>query len=486
MVKNMHVLFIIPPFGFRKQGEKIQQKKGFMPPIGIALLGTIIDREGHDVKILDLQVEQFTEEELLAYVRHFQPHILCLSMLDATMKIVNHIFSIVKKQSPEIVTVCGGVHASIYPKETLDGNTDIDYVVYGEAELTLKELVATLEAKGDVHEVKGVYFREKNDFVFTGYRPLVQDLDQFPIPDRKFFDLSKYVPTPNQYKRMPATNMITGRGCTYSLCTFCFESTSYVREKGYRRVSVQRAIDEITSLQKEYGIREIIFWDDEFLMGAEWVEQFCDALIAQKVDIVWSCYGKVNFVKPERMKKMKKAGCWNVFFGLESGNQELLNFMKKGQTLDMMKNAVTWAHDAGIEVRGSFILGLPLETPEMGKKTVDFALSLDLDYGQFNLVTPFTGTEMYLACKGGTYGTFYGEDDFEKYTTASVVFLPKDYQSEGQLLTLRDEAYRKFYIRPKYWWLKLRSINSMEDILRYWRGLVFLMEVRLLRKGENY
>ncbi len=482
----MRVLFIIPPFGFRKEGEKIKQKKGFMPPIGVALLGTLLDEDGHEVKILDLQVDQFTEEELLVYIGKFQPHLVCLSMLDATMKIVNSIFSSVKKKYPEMITMCGGVHASMYPKQTLDENKDIDYLVYGEAEFTIKELVAALEAKSDLHIVTGIYFREKGEVISTGYRPLITDLDQFPIPNRKFFDLKKYVPTPNQYKRMPATNMITGRGCTYSLCTFCFESTPYVREKGYRRISVQRAIEEIKYLQKDYGIREIVFWDDEFLMGAEWVEEFCDALIAQKVDVVWSCYGKVNFVKPERMQKMRKAGCWNIFFGLESGNQELLNFMKKGQTLEMMKNAVKWAHDAGIEVRGSFILGLPLETPEMGKKTVDFALDLDLDYGQFNLTTPFTGTEMYEACKSGKYGKFSGEEDFEKYTTASVVFLPKDYESEQQLLKLRDDAYKRFYIRPKYWWLKIRSINSTEDILRYWRGFVFLMEVRLLRRGENY
>ena len=481
----MRVLFVIPPFGFRKEGEKIKQKKGFMPPIGIALLGTILDEEGHDVRILDLQVDQFTEEELFTYIGKFQPHLVCLSMLDATMKLVNRIFSSVKQRYPEIITVCGGVHASMYPKETLRENNDIDYLAYGEAELTIKELVTALELKSDLHTVQGIYFRDNGEIVSTGYRPLVKDLDLFPIPNRKFFDLKKYVPTPNQYKRMPATNMITGRGCTYSLCTFCFESTPYVREKGYRRVSVQRAIEEIKYLQKDYGIREIVFWDDEFLMGAEWVEEFCDELIAQNIGIVWSCYGKVNFVKPDRMKKMKKAGCWNIFFGLESGNQELLNFMKKGQTLDMIRNAVKWAHDAGIEVRGSFILGLPLETPEMGKKTVDFALSLDLDYGQFNLTTPFTGTEMYEACKSGVYGQFHGEEDFEKYTTASVVFLPKDYHSEEQLLKLRDDAYKRFYIRPKYWWLKVRSINSSEDFLRYWRGMVFLMEVRLLRKG-NY
>jgi len=481
----MRILFIIVPFGFRKEGEKIKQKKGFMPPIGVALLATLLDNGGHEVKVLDLQVEQFTEQELLTYLRAFRPGIVSLSILDATVPIVNNIFQMVKQEFPDVVTICGGVHASMYPKETLTESTDIDYLIYGEAEYTMKELVDMLESKKDVSRVAGIYYRNAHgEIVSTGYRPVVHDLDEFPIPSRKFFDLEKYIPTPNQYRRLPATNMITARGCSYSLCTFCFESTEYVREKGYRRISVSRAIEEIKYLKHIYGIREIVFWDDEFLMGGDWVDQFCDAMIAENLDIIWSCYGKVNYVKPERMKKMRKAGCWNLFFGLESGNQELLNIIKKGQTLDMMQNAVKWAHDAGIEVRGSFILGLPGETPEMGRKTIDFALTLDLDYGQFNLATPFKGTSMYDLCKSGKYGTYNDDGDFGKYTTCSVIFLPKDYQSPEQLLQLRDSGYRKFYLRPKYWWLKLRSIHSHEDILRYWRGLIFLMEVRLLRKGE--
>jgi len=482
----MRLLFIVPPYGFRPVGtKKVKQKQGYLPPVGLALLGTILESDGHDVRILDMQVDYLTEDELVQYIRDFNPGLVCLSMLDATVHIVNDMFTVVKNHFPEMKTVCGGVHASMYPKETLQENKDIDYVAYGEAEITLKELVVALEKGSDLKKVLGIYFRNNDEIVFTGYRPIVKNLDDFPIASRKFFDLNKYIPTPNQYRRLPATNMITGRGCTYSLCTFCFESTPYVREKGYRRISVQRAIDEIKYLQKEFGVKEIDFWDDEFLMGGDWVEEFCDAMIAEGLDITWSCYGKVNYVKPDRMKKMAKAGCWNVFFGLESGNQELLNFMKKGQTLDMMRNAVKWAHDAGIEVRGSFILGLPGETPQMGQKTIDFALELDLDYGQFNFTTPFKGTEMYDAVKSGQYGTYYGDGDHAKHTVCSFVFLPKDYESPEQLIELRKKAYRKFYFRPKYFWLKLRQIQSAEDVLRYWRGLMFLLDVRLINKG-NY
>ena len=310
----MKVLFIIPPFGFRKEGEKIVQKKGFMPPIGLALIGTILDNAGHEVKVLDLQIEQFTEKQLVSYMKEFNPDMVSLSMLSATQPIVSKIFHVAKAEFPNVITVCGGVHASMYPEETLKENENIDYLIYGEAEYAMRDLVNVLENNGDLNEVKGLYYR-KDGIVYTGYREVVKNLDEFPIPSRKFFDLSKYIPTPNQYKRLPATNMLTARGCSYSQCTFCFESTEYVKEKGYRRISVERAVEDIKYLKNEYGIKEIVFWDDEFLMGGDWVERFCDKMIEEKLDIVWSCYGKVNFVKPEIMKRMRKAGCWNIFFG---------------------------------------------------------------------------------------------------------------------------------------------------------------------------
>lgn len=480
----MRVLFIIPPFAFRVVGEKIKQKPGFMPAIGLALIATILEKNGHQAKILDLQVNQLTDEEFVEYIKQFKPGVVSLGMLDATSSIVNQIINLTKSHFKNVKIVCGGVYASMYPKQTLIDNPNIDYLIHGEAEYTMSELIIVLENGGDIKNILGLYYRDGNEIKFNGYKPIVKDLDEFPIPSRKFFDMPKYIPTPNQYKRLPATNMITSRGCTYSICNFCFESTKYVRDKGYRRISVKKAIEEIQYLINEYGIKEIAFWDDEFLLGGNWTEEFCNAIIAEGIDITWSCYGKVSFVNPKILKKMKKAGCWNIFYGLESGNQELLNLIKKGQTIDMMKNAVKWTNDEDIEIRGSFILGLPLETPEMGEKTVQLALDMDLDYGEFHLNTPYGGTGMDVMCRSGDYGTYYGDKGFDKHTYCSVLFLPKGYQSPQQLLDLRNSAYRRFYLRPKYFWLKLKRLRTMEDLIRYSRGLKFLFVVRLLNRGD--
>jgi anaerobic magnesium-protoporphyrin IX monomethyl ester cyclase len=480
----MRVLFIVPPYGYKKEGGKVEQKLGFMPPIAVSLIATIMDHDGHDVNVLDMQVEPLTKEELLAYVGKQNPDVVTLSMLSATEGVVGDMIKSIKDAYPSITTIVGGVHASMFPKETLTLHPTIDYVTYGEAEHTIKELLRALEDGTDMKKVQGVYFRRDGEMVFTGFRPIEQDLDVFPIPSRKFYNLNNYIPTPNQYKRLPATNMITGRGCTYSLCTFCFESTKFVRDKGYRRISVDQAIKEVCYLVEEFGVKEISFWDDEFLMGSDWVEEFCDRLVLENLDVTWSCYGKVNFVNPPLLKKMAAAGCWNIFYGLESGNQKLLNLTKKGQTLQMMRDAVQWAHDAGIEIRGSFILGLPEETPEMAQKTIDFAKELDLDYALFCMNTPHPGTIMHDMCASGEYGELDADKTYAEYTNQSPVFKPKAYESMEQLLTIKKRAYRQFYFRPKYVARKLKTLKSSEDVLRYWRGVNFLVKIRLFGSQE--
>ncbi len=472
----MKLFLIIPPYGLSSEGQKIKQKKGFLPPVGVALIGTILRDAGHEITILDMQVDNKSSPELIDFICSKSPDVVCMSMLDATYTITNTIFSLIKKEFPSIITVCGGIHPSMYPDQTLDENPQIDYLIYGEAENTLKELVSGFDKKVNISKIKGIYYRgDSGEVLFTGLRVIEKDLDTFPIASRDFFDMKKYIPMPHTYKRWPSTNMMTGRGCTYSLCTFCFESSPFVREKGYRRISVQRAIDEIKYLQKEYGVKDIVFWDDEFLMGGDWVEEFCDAVIDQGIDITWSCYGKVNYVKPERMQKMAKAGCWNILFGFESANQDILNFIKKGQTIEMMKDAVKWTKAAGIEIRGSFILGLPTETPEKARNNIDLAIELNLDYCMFTISTPFKGTEMYDICKSGEYGTYYGDGNFDKHTISSVVFLPKDYSSPEQLLQIRKEAYRRFYMRPRYFLQKLKQLKSYDDLIRYWQGASWLV-----------
>jgi len=247
----------------------------------------------------------------------------------------------------------------------------------------------------------------------------------------------------------------------------------------FRRVTVERAIEELNYLINDYNIKEILFWDNEFVVGKKWIKEFADAMHKEKIDIRWSCYARVNFVNQEILDVMKKAGCWSIFYGLESGNQKLLDNIRKGITLQNSRDAIKATKKAGIESRGSFMLGLPGETPETAKETIDFACSLPLDYAQFAITTPYPGTPFYPILK--KYGRLLEDNEYKNYTCQSIVYLPYGYPSIKSLLDIRKLAYRRFYMRPKFIIDKLLDIKSIEDINRYFIGLRTLIKERLTK-----
>ena len=206
------------------------------------------------------------------------------------------------------------------------------------------------------------------------------------------------------------------------------------------------------------------------MIGTNWTTDFFEALKREKIDIKWSCYGYFNYLNKEMLLKAKEAGCWNIFFGIEAGNQMLLDTIKKGFTLDKAREVIKWTKEAGIETRGSFILGLPNETPALAKETIDFAIELDVDYAQFTLNTPFPSTEMWKT--GKEYGTI--NTNFAEYSVHNPVFLPHGYKSKEELQDMQKLAYRKFYFRPSYIMKKILGIRSVTDIKKYAAGLKFL------------
>ena len=236
-------------------------------------------------------------------------------------------------------------------------------------------------------------------------------------------------------------------------------------------MSPARVIAEIKHLMERYGAREISFWDDTMTIRKDWMMEFCDRLISEGIDITWTCYGHVNTITEELLFKMKKAGCFNIFYGYESGDQGLLDMVDKGTTLDRIRQVNQWTKEAGIEIRASFMLGLPGETPELARKTIDFAIELDPDYAQFSLTTPYPGTSLWHQAKN--YGNL--KTDFSEYHGWSAVFLPSGYKNREELLSMEKEAMRRFYFRPRYILNKLKKINGMVDLIRYIKGFRFAL-----------
>jgi len=468
----MDILLVFPPITIKERyGGTSSGSEGHLPPLGIAYIAGYLESKGLKVGLIDAPALNYTIDDILEQVEKQKPAMIGISSITSTFHRAVLLAKKIKEKHPEIPIVLGGQHATIMKEKIHKENDCFDIVVYGEGETTTYEIVK-INKEGNLKseylkKVKGILFNDKNKIIITEPRPPIEDLDSLPYPARHLLPIKKYVPLPNQYKRKPVVHMIMIRGCPFS-CSFC--SASAVFGKKIRYPSPERAVEEIKHVIGKYGAKEISFWDDMITVNKEWLDRFCSLIIQNKLDIVWSCYARVDSVNLEMLKKMRQAGCWNIFYGIEAGDQQLLNNINKGITLEQSKNAVAWAKEACIEVRGSFMLCLPGETPELAKKTIAFAEELNPDYAQFSLTTPYPGTKLYEEAE--KYGRL--TTDFKEYHGWSAVFIPYGYKSKEEALKIYKEAFRSFYMRPKYVLGRIIKINSISDIKRYLNGFKFL------------
>ena len=323
-----------------------------------------------------------------------------------------------------------------------------------------------------LEEIKGIIYKKNGEVIRNSPTEIINDLDELPLPARDLFPLERYIPVPHHYKKLPLTNMVVIRGCPY-FCTFCDQAGTKTRRR-----SPQKVIDEIKHCVEEYGVKEISFWDDTLSYHKKWMKEFLDLLIKANLDICWSCFAAVNTVDEEMLKLMAKAGCWNIFYGYETGVNVLAKNMlthRKNRDFEKMKTVAQWTKNAGIEVIGSFVIGLPGETPELARKTIQNAIDLDPDYAQFGVVCPFPGTQIAKEIKEGKWGKII-EKNLELYNGWKVTWLPFGYNSPEELEDMERYAYKRFYLRPSYFLKRILKIRSLEDLKRYFKGGIALIK----------
>ena len=374
--------------------------------------------------------------------------------------------------------IVGGAHANVAGVKTANEYNLFDIVAYGlDGEHIIHDIIKKYSTKNFdrssfmqdfemLESIKGIIFKKNDVVVRNNPRETIENLDELPFPARDLFPMERYIPLPNQYKKLPLTNMVVIRGCPY-FCTFCDQAGT-----GARRRSPEIVIKEIKHCVEKYGIKEISFWDDTMSYHKKWMNEFLNLLIEANLDLRWSCYAAVNTVDKELLHLMKKAGCWNIFYGYETGVDVLAKNMltdRKNRDFEKMKKIAQWTREAGIETRGSFLIGLPGETPELAKKTIQNAIDLDPDYAQFAITCPFPGTKLAKEIKQGKWGKFISED-LKEYNCEKVTWLPSGYNSVKELEDMHRYAFRKFYLRPSYIFKRILKIRSFEDIKRYIKG----------------
>jgi anaerobic magnesium-protoporphyrin IX monomethyl ester cyclase len=464
----MKILFIITPDDEEQKYKiKLGANTGYYIPLGIAKIAAILENENHEVKVLDIRlIKKERNKSISKTIKKFEPGVIAFSISFFSVDKLFRISALIKKMC-DIPIIVGGPYTSVFSKDILkDGFIDI--VVYGEGYYTFSEVLKALNETKSLNKVKGIYYKnKKGKIVKTKESSIIKDIDDVPFAAIHLFDINKYVPYPKHYKKLPVLPMITSRGCPWNKCTFCYHK----KEGYYTRQSPERVFEEIKYFTNKYNIKEIRFWDDNFLEEKEWVLKFCELMQKENLNVIWSCHARVNSVTKSLINKIKEAGCWQIFYGAESGNQETLNKIKKGITLDQIRKAVDWVKEAGIEVRVSFMLGFPWETPDMTDKTIKYAHSLKPDYLQFSLVTPYPGTEMYDEYKNSKKLS----SNIEDYCEYKVVYLPKGYKNKEQLEKKFKLAYRNFYLNPKYLIRSIKRIRNLNDIRRYLDGFKIVL-----------
>jgi radical SAM superfamily enzyme YgiQ (UPF0313 family) len=457
---------------------------GILPPLGLGYIAAVLQQAGHQVCIIDTRIDPITPD-VEEQIRRFAPGIVGISIFVISELEGYRLAERMKKVLPHVPVVMGGPHVTYFPKAPLERCASVDMTVQGEGEYIMRDLVQALEVGDDYREVKNVYYRQDNGSIkHTGGLESVPDIEGLPLPSRELFNLNRYAPEVYEFTTLPATNILATRGCAYGQCTFCFESGKFRTKYRYR--SADNLIAEVEMLRDKYGIQEIVFNDDDLLSNGKLLMEFSRLAIERKLGMRWSCWGRVTPCTKNLLDTIAKAGCWLVSFGIESGNQDLLDRLQKGMTLEKCRQVVKWCQEAGLEVMGTFMLALPGETPEKAERTIDFAIELDLTYAAFIPTHPLFGTPLFETCieEGKMVKSPYLNRPVETRYLPRISYVPDGYEDQDAIERILRRAYRRFYFRPKYVAKHLRKLASLTSMRRYYLGLQFALSL-MTRWGDR-
>lgn len=395
----MRVAIVAPPYPLEEAPA---------PPLGVTYVAAAFEAAGAEVKIFDYIVSRYTPEKLHRQIDEFRPDVLGATSVTLNFPGAAEIVCEAKRHCPSLVTLMGGPHVSFAAEKTLLDYPGIDLIVAGEGEGTIAELMASRFDSASWEGIPGLVFRRGGRIVDSGVRPFIEELDSLPLPARHLLPLSRYQALGY------SISIITSRGCPYS-CIFCLGRRMVGNKVRLRKASL--VVDEIEEILA-YGIDRINVADDLFVSSRGKVKEVCDEILRRGLHFKWSAFARVNTVDLETLKLMRSAGCDSISFGVETGNPEMLKRVRKGITLDQVRQAVSWCREAGIIAHTSFIVGLPGETRETMWETGEFAASLGSLYG-YHFLAPFPGTTVREEVD--QYDLQILTDDWTRYDANSAI-----------------------------------------------------------------
>ena len=466
----MEKFFLInPPLSMDKRYGKLKNAGSTMPSLGLCSLAGVIRKHNVTPMIIEAGSLGLSDRDIIDQIQTVKPEYVGITASTLSIFSAGRLAKEIKQVRKETVVVIGGPHLTAIPEQTMELFKDFDIGVIGEGEETIAELI-TRNAT-DLTKIKGIIFRENDQLHKTEPRPFIKNLDMLPFPA---WDIlpdfpSAYHPPAFRFRRLPAASLVTSRGCP-NKCIFCDRS---VFGSQCRVFSAEYIMEMLHNLYNNYGIREILFEDDTFVMFKPRLIAICESIIREKLNISWSCLGRADMVTQDTLTLMKRAGCWQIAFGIESGDQRIIDFIEKKIRLDKMKRAIFWTKEAGIMTKGFFIIGLPTETKESIQHTIDFIAATPLDDISVNMFTPFPGSKIYQTAK--EFGEF--EDTWEKMNLLEITFVPHGLTKE-ELSQYSQLILKRFYLKPKtiIAYLKRMLVNP-QGIGSILKGLIGFLKV---------
>jgi radical SAM superfamily enzyme YgiQ (UPF0313 family) len=477
------VLLIVPPGTLGEAYGRLSGAAGELPMLGLAYIAAALRDQGHEVRIIDYEVNDWPMDRVGPDIASFGPEVVGMTAYITNMQRCAAVARIAKQVDPRITVILGGPQVSIFPEEGF-ASPHVDMVVLSEGEVVIRHVMNALGCEEKLRAVKGVWFRSASapEKIHQNEREdLVADLDILPPPALDLFDMDKYFP-PAHIRGRKVAHLLTSRGCPFK-CTFCETKLTFGRS--FRYHSTERVLSELELLIAR-GYDSFQFYDDIFTINKLRVKELCQMIIDAGWKISWMCFTRTNCVSPDMLELMKKSGCYLVTFGAESGDNTLLKLLEKQLTVEKNLEGIQMTRARRIRTLSSFMLGLPTETPQQTEKTVQFALESGLDYAVFPITEPYPGTELWVdAEKFGKFDTS-GRYRNNLLSENSAVWVPND-RTREEIERAAHKAMRRFYLRPRqmlmalenFWHLPLRRAS------RYlWTGIKFFT-VEVFKKSRG-
>lgn len=417
------------------------------PPLGLGYVAAATIHAGFPTSIHDFGLEPHASvDHIVDRVLADDPDVVGITTWTHLYHVCCDLAQAFKRRRPALKVVLGGPHVTIFPAETLEEEPAADYVIYGEGELAMVELLQALAGTGGFPGIEGLAWRDGGNVVKNAPRPINRAIGELPFPARDAMNIGKYPLRAWNGERM--TTMMTSRGCPYA-CTYCFKGLFGRR---YITTPNDLIIAEMEEIHEKYGITHFYFVDDLFVVNIKRLLEFVEEMRKRKLPFKWQCLARVDRLEREHYAAMAEAGCSKIHYGIETGDPDMMVRVDKEASIEQVRNAVTWCHEAGMMAKGYFMIGLPGETEETARRTIEMACELPLAEAMFSLTTPFPGTAMWEDIKD----RFDGIPRKELFKRASYYYGTRNVSEPmfnmsqlpmGRLIELVDEAEYAFRTR---------------------------------------